>query len=115
MPTPPMPGWNEPVAIGTRSPILSEAFCPSTARICGFWISLVLLSPNRAVAVADGIVTVKSVAFRFPSRFRLIWFAVPEVVELLVLVVVVVVLRLFCKATVALVGGLIPRFRVLSR
>jgi hypothetical protein len=45
-------------------------------------------------------------------------FAVPDVVEELVVVVVavlVVVLILFCKATVALVGGLIPRFRVLSR
>jgi len=26
MPTPPMPGWNEPVATGTRSPIFSDAF-----------------------------------------------------------------------------------------
>src|SRR6202162_5083504 len=83
-------------------------------------MSLVLLSLKSAVAVAGGIVTVKSVAFRFPSRFRLTWFAVPEVLELLVLVVVLVVLvvlvlRLFCSATVALVGGLMPRLWVLSR
>ena len=80
-------------------------------------MSLVLLSLNSAVAVAGGMVTVKSVAFRFPRRLRLTWFAVPEVVELVPVVVEVplVVLRLFCKATVALVGGLIPRFRVLSR
>src|SRR5713101_3804194 len=112
IPTPPMPGWNEPVATGTRSPILSEAFCPSTARICGFWIILVVLSLNSAVAVAGVIVTVKSVAFRFPSRFRLIELDVPEevlgvvvVVVPVVVGVVVVVLMLGCKVTVALVGG----------
>ena len=33
---PPMPGWNEPVAMGTRSPIFNVAFWPSTERICGF-------------------------------------------------------------------------------
>src|SRR5689334_20142446 len=117
IPTPPMPGWNEPVATGTRSPILSDAFWPSTARICGFWMSLVLLSPNRAVAVAAGIVTVKSVAFRLPRRFKFTWLAVPEVefvpfvvgVPLLLLLLLVVLLRLFCNATVALVGGLMPK------
>jgi hypothetical protein len=36
MPTPPMPGWNDPVATGTRSPIFSVAFWPSSARTCGF-------------------------------------------------------------------------------
>src|SRR4029077_1163784 len=101
MPTPPMPGWNDPVAMGTRSPILSEAFCPSTARICGFWISFTLLSLNSAVIEADGMVTVKSVAFKFPNRFRLIWLGVPEVELLLVVGVVVVpvlvVLILFCR------------------
>src|SRR6266581_7844761 len=116
MPTPPMPGWNDPVATGTRSPILSEAFCPSTARIWGFWISFTLLSLNKAVAVAGGIVTVKSVAFRFPIRLRLIWLGVPVVVVPVVVVPVpVVVLMLFCNATLALVGGLMPKLRILSR
>src|SRR5438876_11254172 len=114
MPTPPMPGWNEPVATGTRSPIFSEAFCPSTARICGFWIIFVALSLNRAVAVAGVIVTVKSVAFRFPRRFKLMELVVPEVVDVVPVVVVapvlvgVVVLMFGCRATVALVGGLMP-------
>src|ERR1700756_3044201 len=93
-----MPGWNEPVATGTRSPILSDAFCPSTARICGFWISLVLLSLNSAVAVAGGIVTVKSVAFKFPNRFRLMVF--DPLLLLLLLVVVVVVPLLVVVGTV---------------
>src|ERR1035438_1184051 len=53
-----------PVAIGTRSPILIDAFCPSTDRICGFWMIFVLLSVNKAVALALEIVAVKSVAFR---------------------------------------------------
>jgi len=34
MPTPPMPGWKLPLAVGTRSPILSVAFTPSTERTC---------------------------------------------------------------------------------
>ena len=60
MPTPPMPGWNEPVATGTRSPIFREAFCPSTARICGCWMTLVSLSVNRKFARrATGCVTRK--------------------------------------------------------
>src|ERR1700693_2712246 len=71
MPTPPMPGWNDPVATGTRSPIFSVAFCPSRARICGFWMIFVFVSPNSAVAVACGIVTWKSVACRLASVFRL--------------------------------------------
>src|SRR5215467_7989104 len=86
MPTPPMPGWNDPVATGTRSPIFNDAFWPSSARICGFWTSLVLLSLNRAVAVACGIVTWKSVAFRFASEFRLIVFAAPELFVVLLVV-----------------------------
>src|ERR1700691_2075260 len=80
MPTPPMPGWNEPVATGTRSPIFSEAFCPSEARICGCWISLLLLSVIRKFAVAVGIVTSKLVAFRFARLFRLIMPVVEPVV-----------------------------------
>src|SRR6266478_3525187 len=100
-----MPGWNDPVATGTRSPIFNVAFCPSRARICGFWMILVLESLNNAVAVAGGIVTWKSVAFRLAMVFRLIP-VVEDVVELVVevLVVLLVVLTLFCSATVTLVG-----------
>src|SRR5581483_6008834 len=74
-----------------------------------------------ADAVAGGIVTVKSVAFRLPSRFRLIWFGFPEVplgftvVVVVVPLVVPVLLMLFWSATVALVGGLMPYCRILSR
>src|SRR5580704_12486577 len=110
MPTPPMPGWNDPVATGTRSPIFSEAFCPSTARICGFWMSFVLLSLARAVRVAGVMVTWKSVAFRFARAFRLMEL-LPLLEEgvvgvVVVPLVVVVVLIFCCRATVALVGGL---------
>src|SRR5712672_4836696 len=71
MPTPPIPGWNDLVATGTRSPILSDAFWPSSARICGFWISLVSVSLITSERLAEGMVTWKSVAFRLPSVFRL--------------------------------------------
>src|SRR6202034_4006056 len=113
MPTPPMPGWNDPVATGTRSPIFSEAFCPSRARICGFWISLVSLLLITADKLAEGIVTWKSVAFRLPKVLRLSPLVVLEV-EVVVLVVavvlgVVVEAILLCRVTVALVGGLKPR------
>src|SRR6185369_3039498 len=81
---------------------------------------LVLLSLKSAVAVAGGMVTVKSVAFKFPSRFRLMLLLplLPLLVEVVVPLLVVegMVLVIFsCRATVALVGGLIPRLRVLSR
>src|ERR1700687_614472 len=118
MPPPPMPGWNDPVATGTRSPIFSVAFCPSSARICGFWMILVLLSLNNAVAVAGGIVTWKSVAFRLARVFRLMLFDDDDVLVVVVPVVVVVVgvvFMLFCSATVTLVGGLTPRVCILSR
>src|SRR3954454_18240801 len=81
---------------------------------------LVLLSLNSAVAVAGGIVTVKLVAFRLPRRFKLMLF-VPLLLVLLVLLVVPLlvdegtVLIFSCRATVALVGGLIPKLRVLAR
>jgi len=73
--------------------------------------------------VACGIVMVKSVAFKLLIWFRLSWFGVPvvlavePVVRLLVVlpVFVVVLVMLFCKATVALVGGLMPRVLDLSR
>src|SRR5579864_9767440 len=123
MPTPPIPGWNEPVATGTRSPIFSVAFCPSTERICGFWISLVLLSENRALTLAELIVTWKSVALRFASEFKLIepllLFVVvplvtPFVVVVPLVVVVVVVFTFGCNCTVMLVGGFTPSVRFLS-
>src|SRR5450759_3534396 len=77
---------------------------------------LVLLSLNNAVAVAGGIVTWKSVAFRLAIVFRLM----PVVDDVLVVVVPVVVLvvgvfMLFCSATVTLVGGLTPRVCILER
>ena len=67
---------------------------------------MVSLSLNSAVAVAEGMVTVKSVAFRFPIRLKLIVFGVPEVLlvapgVVVPAVVVVVVLMLFCSVTVA--------------
>src|ERR1700680_2355253 len=107
-----MPGWNEPVATGTRSPILRLAFWPSKARICGFCSSFVSLSLISADKFAGGMLTVKSVAFRLPSWLRLSWLEleveVGVVVMPFVVVVGVVVLILFCRVTVALVGGLMP-------
>src|SRR5208337_3243116 len=117
MPTPPMPGWNDPVATGTRSPIFKVAFCPSSARICGFWMILVSLSLNNAVADACGIVTWKSVAFRLARVFRLMLF-VDDEPELGVPVGFVdepEVLTLGCSVTEALVGGLIPSLCARSR
>src|SRR6476660_6012182 len=120
MPTPPMPGWNDPVATGTRSPILREAFCPSRARICGFWISLVSLALITAERFAAGIVTWKLVAFRFARLLRLmpgllvplLWVTVPPRPAFVVpVVVVVVLLMLLCGWMVALVGGLRPSVR----
>src|SRR5215469_101574 len=65
--------------------------------------------------LAEGIVTWKSVAFKVPKVLRLIPF--DEVPVVLVVPVVVgvaiglVVLRLLCNVTVALVGGLRPSVR----
>src|SRR5216684_9194685 len=116
MPTPPMPGWNDPVATGTRSPILSVAFWLSRARTCGFCNILVSLSPITADKLAEGIVTWKSVALRLPRvlRFRPVLFDPLLGVVVPLVEVVVVVLILLCRATVALVGGLRPRVRDLS-
>src|SRR5437868_15469297 len=82
---------------------------------------LTVLSFNIADAVAGGIVTTKSVAFRLPSRFRFTVLGVPDVPFWLVVVVVVVplvvpvLLILFCNATVAVVGGLMAYCRILLR
>src|ERR1700674_3038764 len=112
-----MPGWNDPVATGTRSPIFNVAFCPSSARIGGFWMIFVLLSPNNAIAVADGIVTWKSVAFRLARGFRLMPPEVDDVVLVVevVEVLLVVLLILGCSCRVARVGGLIQSLCLLSR
>src|SRR5579864_6790877 len=83
---------------------------------------LVSLSPMIADAVIPGMVIVKSVAFRFPIRFRLIppllvaldWLTVPVPPAAPVAVVVVVLMLLFNEILV-LVGGVIPKVRDLSR
>src|SRR6516162_10959048 len=84
MPTPPIPGWKDPVATGMRCPIFREAFWPSSARICGCWRILVLLSLYRKLAVAGGMVTWKFVAFRCAKLLRLItpgWLPVVVVTD----------------------------------
>src|SRR6516162_9826907 len=118
IPTPPMPGWNDPVATGTLSPILSDAFWPSRARIWGFWISLVSLAPITADRFAGGIVTWKFSAVRLARVLRLIPLLVVPVVTVaefplpvVPVVVVLLVLMLLCSWTVALVGGLMPKVR----
>src|SRR5215831_12108762 len=114
MPTPPIPGWKDPVAIGMRSPILRVAFWPSTDRSCGFCINFVFVSEKSAVTVAWEMVTWKSVAFRLASEFRLIdplFVVVVGVVVVPVGVVVVLVITFGCNCTDMLVGGLIPRVR----
>ena len=116
MPTPPIPGWNDPVATGTRSPIFSVAFWLSSARTCGFCNIFVSLSPITADKLAAPIETWKSVAFRLPRVFNsrppalepVLVVPVVEVVE------VVLVLILLCKVTVALLGGRNPKVRDLS-
>lgn len=83
-------------------------------------MSLLLLSLKSAVAVACEMVTAKSVAFKLPRVFRLRLLGVPAVVvtgapTVPVVEVLVVELILLCNITVALVGGLMPRVRDLSR
>src|ERR1017187_8774176 len=79
------------------------------------FVSLLLITADR---LADGIVTWKSVAFRLPSVFRFSPVVDPVVVatpvEVVPVVVGVVVFRLLCSVTVALVGGLRPNVRDLS-
>ena len=78
---------------------------------------LVLLSPMIAEAVIPGIVIVKSVAFKFPMRFRLIPpLLVPVPTGLLCrcrqsgpVAVVVVVLMLLLSEMLVLVGGVMPK------
>src|SRR3981189_1979940 len=56
MPTPPMPGWKLPVAVGWRSPIFRVAFWPSTARSCGDCRTFVRASLITAWSSALGTV-----------------------------------------------------------
>src|SRR4051794_18776793 len=60
MPTPPMPGWKLPVAVGWRSPIFSVAFTPSTARSCGDCSTFVFASLITACRSAFGTVVAQS-------------------------------------------------------
>src|SRR5215471_15881816 len=66
MPTPPIPGWKLPVAVGTRSPILSWAFTLSTVRTWGACKILVLASLSAAWSSALGSVMEKSELARWP-------------------------------------------------
>src|SRR5271157_2696971 len=78
----------------------------------------VLLSVNKAVALALEIVAVKSVAFRLASVFKLMpVLELLELDELLLLLdeLLVLLLVLACSCTVALVGGLMPRVCTVSR
>ena len=79
-----------------------------------------LLSVNKAVALALEIVAAKSVAFKLPSEFKLIplpelLLELDELLELfdplveLPLVLPELLPMLACSWTEALVGGLIPR------
>src|SRR5260370_31505063 len=80
MPTPPIPGWKLPVAVGWRSPIFSVAFTLSTARSCGDCSTLVLASLNTACRSAPGIVVAKSAEERWPRLDK--GTSVPGVEEL---------------------------------
>src|SRR5947199_1585938 len=87
-------------------------------------MSLVLLSEKIALIVAGLMVTWKSVAFKLASEFRLMepLLLVPFVPlllrpllrPLLLLLLFVVVVTFGCNWMVALVGGLMPRVRLLS-
>src|ERR1022692_3282571 len=59
MPTPPIPGWNDPVATGTRSPIFSVAFCPSSA-------SNTKLIQNPQIRALDGQKATLKIGDRVP-------------------------------------------------
>ncbi len=65
---------------------------------------MVELSENKKFAVADGIVTTKSLAVRLPKLFKLIWLElVPE--PLLPLLPLLLFVKLGAKLTVVLAGG----------
>src|ERR1035437_7303762 len=99
MPTPPMPGWKLPLAVGTRSPMLSVAFTPSTERTCGACSTLVRASLRAACNRAPGRVVEKSELARCPrldSGMEVRVVLVPVVVGMVVAVLdlLVLVLRL---------------------
>src|ERR1019366_262078 len=87
MPTPPMPGWKLPLAVGTRSPIFSVAFTPSTERTCGACSTLVRASLSVACNRAPGRVVEKSELARCPRLDR--GMELPVALELVVVGVVV--------------------------
>src|SRR5271157_1818257 len=97
IPTPPMPGWKLPLAVGTRSPMLSVAFTPSTERTCGACSTLVRASLSVACNRAPGRVVEKSELARCPrleSGMEEAVVLVPVVVVGVVAVVVLAVLVL---------------------
>ena len=69
IPTPPMPGWKLPVAVGWRSPIFRVALTPSTERSCGACRTLVLVSASVNWSSALGSVIEKSAVEMWP-RFE---------------------------------------------
>src|SRR5260221_14286955 len=87
MPTPPIPGWKLPVAVGSRSPIFSVAFTLSTDRICGACSTLVRVSLRVACSRAPGSVIEKSELAIRPRFCR--GMAVLAALEVLLGVVVV--------------------------
>jgi len=59
-------GWKLPLAVGTRSPILSVAFTPSTERTCGACSTFARASLITACNRAPGRVVEKSELARCP-------------------------------------------------
>src|SRR5947209_7861744 len=108
MPTPPMPGWKLPLAVGSRSPIFIVALALSTARICGacntFVFALLIAACNRAL----GRVVAKSA---LEMRPRLESGTKDPLVLLLVVVPVPVVwLMVFSPPLLVMVLLLLPLF-----
>ena len=67
MPTPPMPGWKLPLAVGSRSPMFSDAFTLSRQRSSGACSTVVLASLMAACSSALGSVVEKSALERCPK------------------------------------------------
>src|SRR5882724_71054 len=103
MPTPPMPGWKLPVAVGCRSPILRVAFTQSMERSCGDCRTLVRASLITAWSSALGTVSDQSAV---ESRPRLDngTALLPPVVVVVVGVVVVGVVVVPVGVVVGVVG-----------
>ena len=103
---PPKPLWNDPVAMGTRSPILREAFSLSRTRISGLCRTLVSLSLASSENDIPGIETEKSPALSEVKEFSVSPEPELEPEEL-------DELPPGARVTEALVGGLVPMVRVL--